>query len=327
MTPAPDAALRASTGVASAAAPESGDSVGPLIRVVVVTYSPGECLASFLSSLAAATTTPYEVVLADNGSTDGAPEAAAAAGLGRLLRTGGNLGYGGAANVGVRQTSAPWLVVANPDIEWAPGSLDAMIAATARWPDGGAFGPAIETPQGDLYPSARGFPSLRRGVGHALLGWWWPRNPWTAAYRQEQSDPVEGPTGWLSGSCLLLRRTAFEAVGGFDESYFMFCEDLDLCDRLSQAGWRSVYVPGALVMHVGGHSWRRAPARMLYHHHRSTYRYLSRKYAGVRYAPLRLVLAIGLAARFLLSLVVHRVAEGAPPARSADVLPTTTEEP
>jgi N-acetylglucosaminyl-diphospho-decaprenol L-rhamnosyltransferase len=290
------------------------------VRVVVVTYSPGEHLDVFLDSLAKATSRPYEVVMADNGSVDGAPEAAADRGAGRLLRTGGNLGYGAAANRGAAGSRAPWLVVANPDIVWSPGSLDELLDTAARWPNAGALGPAIRTPQGDLYPSARALPSLRRGIGHALLGWWWPRNPWTAAYRRERDTPEEGSTGWLSGTCLLLRRVAFETVTGFDESYFMFCEDMDLCERLGRAGWVSVYAPSAVVSHVGGHSWRRAPARMLYHHHRSTYRYLSRKYRGPVNLPLRTVLATGLAARFVLSLAVRRIAEGAPPARSADVL-------
>ena len=102
----------------------------------------------------------------------------------------------------------------------------------SRWPAGGAFGPAIVTPDGQLYPSARALPSLGRGIGHALAGWWWPTNPWTASYRQERESPVEGECGWLSGSALLVRREAFEAVGGFDPKYFMYFEDVDLCDRL-----------------------------------------------------------------------------------------------
>jgi N-acetylglucosaminyl-diphospho-decaprenol L-rhamnosyltransferase len=292
----------------------------PDVRVVVVTYSPGKHLDDFLESLADATKRPYEVIMADNGSTDGAPEAAAERGAARLLRTGGNLGYGTAANRAASGATADWLVVANPDIVWTAGALDELLDAAARWPNAGALGPAIRTPQGDLYPSARDLPSLRRGIGHALLGWWWPRNPWTAAYRRERDDPTEGATGWLSGSCLVLRRVAFETVHGFDEGYFMFSEDLDLCERLGRAGWLSVYVPSAVVSHVGGHSWRRAPARMLYHHHRSTYRYLARRYRGPAYLPLRVILFVGLAVRFALSLVIRRVAEGAAPARSADVL-------
>ena len=292
----------------------------PVVRIVVVTYSPGDALDALLDSLAAATNAGYEVVLADNGSTDGAPERAAAAGRARLMPTGGNIGYGAAANVGARDATAPWLLVVNPDVVFAPGALDELLAAGERWPRAGALGPAIRTPGGALYPSARAFPSLGRGTGHALLGWAWPTNPWTAAYRSERGAPVEGPTGWLSGSCLLLRRTAFEAVAGFDPSYFMYCEDIDICRRLADAGWASVYVPAAVVTHTGGHATSREPVRMLVEHHRSLYRYLARQYAGPARAPLRVALAVGLAARLTAAVASRRVAEGARPTRSATVL-------
>jgi N-acetylglucosaminyl-diphospho-decaprenol L-rhamnosyltransferase len=290
------------------------------VRVVVVTYSPGASLDAFLESLATATSDPVEVVLADNGSTDGSPERAAARPGVRLLPTGGNLGYGRGANAGAAGAQAEWLVVANPDIVWTPGSLDTLLAAGQRWPQAGSLGPAIRTPAGALYPSARALPSLGRGIGHALCGWWWPTNPWTAAYRRERGVPTEGPTGWLSGSCLLLRRVAFEAVGGFDPAYFMYFEDLDLCRRLTAEGWLNVHVPSAVVTHIGGHATRRNAGPMLLAHHRSAYRYLARQYAGARYAPLRALLGAGLAGRYVLSRVLGRVAAGAEPTRSADVL-------
>jgi N-acetylglucosaminyl-diphospho-decaprenol L-rhamnosyltransferase len=289
------------------------------VRVVVVTYSPGPALTEFLSSLATATTAPYDVVLADNGSTDGAPEAAVGPGV-ELLRTGGNLGYGRAANAGAAGASAEWLVVANPDVVWAPGALDELLDAGARWPSAGCLGPAIRTPEGRLYPSARAFPSLGRGIGHALCGWWWPSNPWTRSYRAEVGKPVEGPTGWLSGSCMLLRRSAFEAVGGFDPSYFMYCEDMDLCRRIGEFGFLNVYVPSAVVTHSGGHATSRVGAAMVAEHHRALYRYLARQYSGPRYALLRPLLAAGLFLRYLLARRVRSVGEGAAPTRSADVL-------
>jgi len=293
----------------------------PLVRVVVVTYSPGPSLEVFLSSLRAATGAAYEVVLADNGSTDGVPERAAEAAEVSLVRTGGNLGYGRAVNVGARGASAPWLMIVNPDVRWSqPGALDELIAGAVRWPTGGAFGPAIVTPDGELYPSARALPSLGRGTGHALAGFWWPTNPWTAAYRQERESPVEGRCGWLSGSALLVRREAFEAVGGFDPGYFMYFEDVDLCDRLARAGWSCVYVPSAVVEHTGGHATRRSPVIMQRAHHASAYRYLADRHSGLRWLPVRAVLRVGLFARYLLSRISERAAEGAAPTRSADLL-------
>ena len=292
----------------------------PAVRVVVVTYSPGAALDRFLDSLAEATGQPYEVVLADNGSTDGAPERAVAEHGVTLLRTGGNLGYGRAVNVAAAGWAGEWLVIANPDVVWEPGALDELLAAAARTPEAGAYGPAIRTPDGALYPSARALPSLGRGIGHAVFGWAWPSNPWTSAYRRERGTPVEGVTGWLSGSCVLVRRVAFDAVGGFDPVFFMYAEDVDLCRRLGLAGWPSVYVPSAVITHVGGHATEREPSKMLAAHHRSLYRYLARQYSGARWAPVRLVLALGLAARYLLARRVRAVGEGAAPTRDAEVL-------
>ena len=289
------------------------------LRVVLVTYSPGSSLRSFLDTLPAATTRPYDVVLADNGSTDGAPEAAVGPGV-ELRPSGGNVGYGRAANVGAQGAQGDWIIVANPDVTWSPGALDELLDAGLRWPHAGCLGPAIRTPDGQLYPSARAFPSLGRGIGHAVLGWAWPSNPWTRAYREESGSPVEHPTGWLSGSCMLLRREAFEAVTGFDPSYFMYCEDMDLCRRLGEAGWSSIYVPSAVITHLGGHATSRSAGPMLREHHRALYRYLSRQYSGPAYAPLRLLLGIGLLARYLLAARVRKLGEGAAPTRSADVL-------
>ncbi|MFD4642147.1 glycosyltransferase family 2 protein [Lentzea sp. NPDC058436] len=272
-----------------------GDGLG----VVTVTYSPGETLAPFVDTLEKATSRPVQVILADNGSTDGVPEQVAAARDNvTFVSTGGNLGYGGGANRGVAALGSDvgWVLISNPDIEFAPGSVDALIAAAERWPRGGMFGPLIREPSGEVYPSARLLPSIGRGVGHAAFGAVWKSNPWTRAYRQEKA-PVERTAGWLSGSCFLMRREAFDAVSGFDERYFMYFEDVDLGERVTKAGWENVYVPDAEVVHIGGHSTARSSDRMLREHHTSAYRYLADRHAGVLWAPFRLVLKAGLALR------------------------------
>ncbi|WP_420109508.1 glycosyltransferase family 2 protein, partial [Mycolicibacter arupensis] len=264
------------------------------LPVVTVTYSPGWHLDRFLASLSLATDRPVRVVMADNGSTDGAPEEA----VQRyphvhLLRTGANLGYGGAVNAGVAQLDAEdaprseFLIVANPDVQWGPGSIDALLDAAARWPNAATLGPLIRDPDGSVYPSARHLPSLIRGGMHAVVGPVWPNNPWSRAYRQEHQEPSERPVGWLSGACLLVRRAAFDAIGGFDERYFLYMEDVDLGDRLAKDGWLNVYVPSAEVLHQKGHATGKDPARNLAAHHRSTYTYLADRHTGWWRAPLR----------------------------------------
>jgi N-acetylglucosaminyl-diphospho-decaprenol L-rhamnosyltransferase len=132
---------------------------------------------------------------------------------------------------------------------------------------------------------------------HAVVGPFWKSNPWTAAYRQERLEPSERPVGWLSGSCLLLRRSAFDEVNGFDERYFMYMEDVDLGDRLHRAGWLNVYVPSAEVLHDKGHSTGRDPARNLAAHHVSTYTFLADRHPRWWQAPLRWSIRSALAIR------------------------------
>lgn len=279
----------------SSPSPEApaGDAAA-LLRIVIVTYHPGRALPALLASLPEACSVPYEVVLADNGGTPDVP------GVVRLPM-GGNVGYGRGANAGAAGFTGPWLAVVNQDVVFEPGSLDELIEAGHRWPGAAIFGPLIRDPAGAIYPSARELPSLGRGVGHALLGWWHPDNRWTRGYRRESGAVSETTCGWLSGACMVIRRSAFEAVGGFDEAYFMFFEDTDLCRRLNPAGAGCVYVPAAVVHHEEGHARARHPRRMLREHHRSAFRYLRRRYPAL--TPL---LGVGLATRYLALVALRR---------------------
>ena len=268
--------------------------------VVTVTYSPGQHLDRFLATLAHATERPVTVIIADNGSTDGAPEEAAQRyPNARLLHTGGNLGYGTAVNRAVEEITpeSEFVVVANPDVQWGPRSIDLLLEAAERWPRAGSLGPLIRDPDGSVYPSARHLPSLIRGGMHAVVGPVWKTNPWTAAYRQERLVPTERPVGWLSGACLLLRRDAFTHIGGFDERYFMYMEDVDLGDRLERAGRQNIYVPTAEILHDKGHSTGRDPAKNLAAHHRSTYTFLADRHSRWWQAPLRWTIRGALATR------------------------------
>jgi N-acetylglucosaminyl-diphospho-decaprenol L-rhamnosyltransferase len=289
-------------------------ALSPRVTVVVVTWHPGPVLARLLDSVPASCTAPVAVVLADNGDPSAPldPEVAAAARRPdvRVCRTGGNLGYGRAVNAAAADLATEFLLVANQDLEFAPGALDVLLAAADAHPEAVAFGPRILTPGGELYPSARDLPSLGRGLGHAALGWWWPGNPWTVSYRRETAALTTRPAGWLSGSCLLVRRSAWSAVGGFDPRYFMYFEDVDLGERLGRVGV-NLYVPDAVVTHVGGTATARDPRRMARAHHDSAWLYLAGRYPGPRWWPLRLALRAGLAARAALAERVRPVAAGA----------------
>ena len=166
----------------------------------------------------------------------------------------------------------------------------------------GIVGPRIEEPDGSLYPSARAFPAMGDAVGHAFLGLVAPRNRFTRRYRMLDVDPsVPRRVDWVSGACMLVRRRCFDQLGGFDEGYFMYGEDVDLCWRAWRAGWEVGYEPGATVVHVQGVSTDRAPYRMIAEHHRSLLRFWWRTTPGPRRVVLAPVVAAGLALRVVLA--------------------------
>jgi N-acetylglucosaminyl-diphospho-decaprenol L-rhamnosyltransferase len=173
--------------------------------------------------------------------------------------------------------------VANADLEVHPGALAALRAALEGHPAWALAGPRIFTDAGEVYPSARNFPTFMDATGHALLALFKPDNPFTKRYKP---DVPEGDTavraGWVSGSCFLARRAALEELGGFDEAYFMYAEDLDLCWRAHQAGWGVGFAGGAAVTHVQGVSTARHPYRMMLAHHRSALRFTVRTTTGWR---------------------------------------------
>lgn len=274
------------------------------VAVVTVSYNSSAQLPGFLDSVAALSPRPRHVVIVDNASSDAAASQAIAAGHGAvLLRLQRNVGYGGAVNEGVRALprDVEYVLVSNPDVSLTPDSVGILVAAADRNARAGAIGPRILNPDGTTYPSARSVPSLRTGVGHAVFGHPWPTNPWTRSYRGERATASEQRTaGWLSGSCFLVRRSAFDDVGGFDEGYFMYFEDVDLGYRLGLAGWTNLYEPSAAATHVGGLSTRTESTRMLRAHHESAIRFIRRKYSARGLAPVRWALTAGLRLRLWL---------------------------
>ena len=187
------------------------------------------------------------------------------------------------------------MLVSNPDLEVHPGTLGALRRALEANPAWALVGPRIFTDAGEVYPSVRAFPSFTDAAGHALLAVFKPDNPFTKRYNPgtPEGDVVTG-AGWVSGSCFLARRGALEELGGFDEAYFMYLEDTDLCWRAHQAGWGVGFAGTATVTHVQGVSTARDPYRMMVAHHRSALRFTFRTTTGWRRLALPLaVLVLG----------------------------------
>ena len=261
------------------------------IGAVVVNHDAGEELLACVTSLRSEGV--EEVVVVDNVSTDGSADRLAELDPDvRLVRTGRNLGYGAGVNRGLAEGRAALVVVCNPDVVVHSGAL-AVLADGLAATDAAVAGPCILETDGTRYPSARRFPSWLDAAGHALLGVVRPNNPFTGRYRMADLDSTRpSAVDWVSGACFLARRSVLEEVGGFDERYFMYLEDTDLCWRVAAAGYRVLYVPGATVSHLRGHSTARRPYRMLVAHHRSALRFAAATTTGWRRAGLPVVAAV-----------------------------------
>lgn len=253
------------------------------LAVVTVTYNPGRHLPALVESLGTATQRPTLLVCADNGSTDGVAQQLAEQHEDAVyLPTGGNIGYGPAINEAARalaarraagEIDADYFLVVNPDVEFTAGSIDHLITCAEASSRAGAVGPRIEEADGSAYPSAREVPNLVTGIGHAVLYPFWPGNPFSKAYKAGEDLSRRREAGWLSGSCLLVRWEAFDAIGGFDERYFMYFEDIDFGDRLTRAGWENIFTPDAVIAHDQGHSAKKYSAVTVPAHHNSAYRF------------------------------------------------------
>jgi N-acetylglucosaminyl-diphospho-decaprenol L-rhamnosyltransferase len=226
----------------------------PPVTVAIVSFNTRDLLLRCLGSLAGDVKAGRaRVVVVDNGSSDGSVDAVrAGAPWAEVIERPDNPGFGAAVNLVARHSDSPWLVAANADVALAPGALRELLAA-AGGPEVGALAPRLVSADGATQHSvwplptvgqavvfALGVPHLWPGLGERLCleGWWDPETARTVP--------------WAIGAFLLLRRRAFDAVGGFDERQWMYAEDLDLGWRLRDAGYRTRYVPRALAAHAAG---------------------------------------------------------------------------
>jgi N-acetylglucosaminyl-diphospho-decaprenol L-rhamnosyltransferase len=278
---------------------------------VVVDHDAGAHLGGCVRSILADGAAP--VVVVENGEP-GSVDAALRPVLDalpappvRVVRPGRNLGFGSGVNRGLavlagEDPTPEWVLVSNPDLVVHTGALGTLRGVLESHPAWALVGPRILTEAGDVYPSVRHFPSPVDAAGHALLALFMPDNPFTRRYNPgaPAGDVVTG-ADWVSGSCFLARRQALEELGGFDEDYFMYAEDMDLCWRAHHDGWGVGFAGSAVVTHVGGVSTARHPYRMLLAHHRSALRFSVRTTGGWRRVALPLA-AVVLAARLAVAV-------------------------
>ena len=280
------------------------------VAAVIVSYNVRDLLLRCIASLKADGV--ERIVVVDNDSRDGSAEAVEAHEPDvTVIRSGANLGYGGGANRGVAATTTPYVLVLNPDVVVAPGSTKVLVDVLDHEPRVGLVAPRIDTPDGDLYPNVRRFPDLASSAGHAFLHFVWPSNPWSRRYKMLDWDHASAAdVDWVAGTHFLVRRTAWDEIGGFDEDFFMYGEDVYLCWSLHEAGWRVRYEPAAVVEHAIGQSTDQTPYRMIAAHHRSLLRFAVKTKRGADRLLLP-VIAAALAVRTVLAWIQRR-ARGKP---------------
>jgi N-acetylglucosaminyl-diphospho-decaprenol L-rhamnosyltransferase len=249
-----------------------------VLSAIIVAYRTPAEVAAAVASLRAQTLPPDEIVIVDNGAADRDPlPQLVEIQETRIERPRSNLGYGAGCNLGSRAASGDDLLLLNADVVLTAGAI-AALAKRLHSDNGIAIvGPRIFS-RGEVQLSARAFPSLRTG----LLG---RRSLLTRLLVRTQRYPAEfrraqgngGPVDWVSGACMMVRRTAFERVGGFDEGYWMYWEDADLCRRLVDEGWEVHFEPAGVVHHATGASG--VSARTIRAFHESAARFAARHIA------------------------------------------------
>ena len=262
------------------------------VCAVVVTYNAMPWLERCLESLAG-----VACVVVDHGSSDGSVEAARAGGA-RVVEQ-GNLGLAAGWNRGLRETESRYVLFLNADAWLVGDALERLVAFADAHPRAAVVGPRLRNPDGTLQRSVRGFPTLwRLATEYLFLRKFAPRSrALNGFYAGDFDHESVTEAEFVMGAALLVRREAVDEVGGADESFFLFSEEVDWCYRFEQAGWRVVFTPEAEVVHVGGasHGGRFFDQQVLGH-----IRFLA-KHRGLAYAErARKLLVVSLRLRGLL---------------------------
>jgi N-acetylglucosaminyl-diphospho-decaprenol L-rhamnosyltransferase len=246
------------------------------VQVVVVAYNSARTLPGCVGPLAALDW--VQVTVVDNASTDDSAAVVAHLPI-DVRRAPDNRGFSAGCNIGIAAGDAEYVLLLNPDARIAPGDLAALVDVLDDEPSVGIAAPRILEEDGSRALSLARFPRRRSTYAQALfLHRAWPNASWTDEFvRDPAVYDVAGSPEWVSGACMLIRRSSLREIGPMDEGFFLYCEDADLCARVRAAGWDIRYEPGATVRHEGGASAPRHELMVI--HARGRVRY-ARKHAG-----------------------------------------------
>jgi GT2 family glycosyltransferase len=273
------------------------------VSVLIVSFNARPYLLRCLSSLAAHVTLPLHIIVVDNASADGSAKAVRSGHPAvRLIENPTNLGFAAACNRGLREARAPYCLLLNSDAEVCAGAVEALAAVLDAREDVGIAGPRTVGHDGG--------PQLSFGPDLTPVSEWRQRRL-VRALRERRPEAIrevealcarEQEPAWVSGACLLARKSALDAVGGLDERFFLYEEDVDLCLRVKKAGWRILYTPAAVVRHHLGRSMEKIPALARLEYDRSHLRFYAKHRGPGARALLRLYLAGSSAAGWMAAL-------------------------
>ncbi len=264
-----------------------------VLSVIIVSYNTRELLGRCVHSVIAGTGVTHEIIVADNASNDGSSDHIRARFPGvRVMELGSNLGFGAANNAAVKISSGELLMFLNSDTEIRPHALDRMVAFFHEHPQAGIAAPNVVYPDGRFQLAAGALPGLlqefrdrrihqRLNAGDEAL---------RARLREQYRRPRQ--VGWVTGGCLMIRRSLFIQLNGFDEEMFMYFEDKDLCKRALDRRWQVMTVPDAEIIHVLGGSSAGAGGRLRAVYRRSQRRYYQKHLGWLSYKGLLLYQAV-----------------------------------
>lgn len=261
----------------------SSSHSAPLVSVIIVSYNTRELLLECLGALKKGTEVPHEVIVVDNGSRDGSADAVEERFRDAVVVRGRNVGFGRGNNTGLQQATGRFVLLLNSDVLVKPGCVDRLADHLLVHPEVGAVGPRLVRPNGELDRACkRGFPTPRASFFRVTgLSRVFSHSGFFNAYNLGHLDEHrEHEIDSGSGACLLVRRSTIDQVGFFDPDFFMFGEDLDLCFRIKEGGWKVVYVPSAEAVHLKGQSTQQATGRMLFAFHSAMWTFHSKHYAA-----------------------------------------------
>ncbi len=244
-----------------------------------------------------------EVIVVDNASADGTVEMLRADFTSvRVIANSENVGFTRGNNQALAIAQGRYLFLLNPDTELLPGALPTLIDYAEAHPRAGIIGPRLFYGDGTPQSSRRRFPTLATAfLESTKLQQWFPRNrALTRYYMLDTSDDATQEVDWVNGSAMFVRREVYDQIGGLDEAFFMYSEELDWCYRAKRAGWQVVYLPTALVTHYEGKSSEQVVAARDIYFHSSKIRFF-RKYRGALVAEILRA--------FLLLMFAYQIAE------------------